>query len=75
MRLHLAQEFADFYTGAFTLRFDRAATAVNFMYNLEEQGLLMEFVPQDNLDGVTVTQRAAAPTVISFFTADRQLSQ
>jgi hypothetical protein len=45
---------------------------VNFMYTLDDQGLRIEYVPPDNLERVTVTRRAAVPTVIYFFKTGRQ---
>jgi hypothetical protein len=77
MGLFLDSALEERYTGAFTLRFDstgNAGIAVHFMYTVDGQGLRIEYVPPDNLDGVTVTRRAAAPTVIFFFQTDRPLA-
>ncbi|GHU60628.1 lipoprotein [Spirochaetia bacterium] len=70
MGLFLDPTLEERYTGAFTLRFDSISNtgiAVHFMYTVDDQGLRIEYVPPDNLEGVTVTRRAAAPTVIYFF--------
>jgi hypothetical protein len=75
MGLFLGRDLEERYTGAFTLRFDGISgpgIAVHFMYTLDDQGLRIEYVPPDNLDGVTVIRRAATPTVIYFFKTDRQ---
>ncbi|MFP3041041.1 SH3 domain-containing protein [Treponema primitia] len=74
MELFLGRELEERYTGAFTLQFDGISSSgikVNFMYIVEDQGLRIEYVPPDNLEGVTVTRRAATPTVIYFFKTDR----
>ncbi|GHV78049.1 lipoprotein [Spirochaetia bacterium] len=75
MELFLSPDLEDRYTGAFTLRFDgvsSGAIAVHFIYTPDDQGLRIEYVPPENLDGTTVTRRAPAPTVIYFFTTDQQ---
>ncbi|MDR3145970.1 MAG: SH3 domain-containing protein [Treponema sp.] len=40
--------------------------ALSFIYTLDDQGFRLEHVPADNLNGITVTRRAASPTVIYF---------
>jgi hypothetical protein len=75
MGLYLGHDLEKRYTGAFTLRFDGISgpgIAVHFMYTVDDQGLRIEYVPPDNLDGITVIRRAATPTVIYFFKTDRQ---
>jgi hypothetical protein len=75
MRLFLASSMTDRYGGAFSLRFDGIggpAAIVNFMYITDGQGFRIEYVPPENLDGVTVIRRAASPMVIYFFRAETQ---
>ncbi|GHT82927.1 hypothetical protein FACS1894137_02800 [Spirochaetia bacterium] len=70
MELFLGSDLEERYIGAFTLHFDDINSGdigVHFIYTVDDQGLRIEYVPPDNLDGVTVTRRAAAPTVIYFF--------
>jgi hypothetical protein len=70
MRLFLGPSLAGLYDGAFTLRFDSAETGgfpVHFLYTLDSQGLRLEHVNRENLDGLTVTRRAASPTIIYFY--------
>ncbi|MDR2740100.1 MAG: SH3 domain-containing protein [Treponema sp.] len=77
MGLYLGRDLEERYTGAFILRFDGISgpgIAVHFMYTVDDQGLRIEYVPPDNLDGITVIRRAATPTVIYFFKTDRQSS-
>jgi hypothetical protein len=74
MGLFLSPDLEERYTGALTLHFDginNAGTEVHFMYTADEQGLRIEYVPPANLDGVTVTRRAASPTVL-YFSKDEQ---
>ncbi|WP_041611266.1 SH3 domain-containing protein [Treponema primitia] len=75
MGLFLDTELEERYTGAFTLHFDGISSSgirINFMYSSDEQGLRIEYVPPENLNGITVLRRAASPRVIYFFKADRQ---
>jgi hypothetical protein len=75
MGLFLSSELEERYTGAFTLRFDGIAGAgaeVHFMSATDDQGLRIEHVPPDNLEGVTVVRRAATPTILYFFKTERQ---
>jgi hypothetical protein len=75
MELFLSPDLEERYTGAFTLYFDGISSsgiAVNFLYTTDDQGLRIEYVPPENLEGVTVTRRAVAPTVIFFFRDNRQ---
>lgn len=81
MGLFLAASLEDRYNGAFSFRFGGIETAggaaeaggtVHFMYTLDSQGLRMEYVSPENIEGVTVTRRAASPMVIYFFRAANQ---
>jgi hypothetical protein len=70
MRLFPGSSLEGLYTGAFTLRFDRAGSGafpVNFLYTLDSQGLRLEHVSGENLDGPTVTGRSASPVIIYFY--------
>jgi hypothetical protein len=70
MRLFLGPSLEGLYDGAFTLRFDGAGGAgfpVHFLYTLDPQGLRLEHVGGENLDGLTVARRAASPMIIYFF--------
>jgi hypothetical protein len=40
---------------------------VYFMYTIDSQGLRVEYVPPESVDGATITRRAYSPTVIYFF--------
>ena len=73
MRLYLAASLNDRYDGAFTLHFDgigNAGARVDFLYNLETQGLRIEHAPQTSMDGITVARRASSPLVIFFFRSE-----
>jgi hypothetical protein len=73
MRLFIAPSVTSPYTGAFSLNFNGiggSGVTVDFMYALDDQGFRIEYVPPENIDGVTVTRRAASPTVIYFQRAD-----
>jgi hypothetical protein len=75
MGLFLNRDLEERYTGAFTLRFDGIAgvgAALHFMYTVEDQGIRIEYVPPDNLEGVTVMRRTATPTILYFFKTERQ---
>jgi hypothetical protein len=70
MGLFLGRDLEERYTGAFTLRFDGIAgvgAELRFMYTVDDQGIRIEYVPSDNLEGVTVMRRAATPTILYFF--------
>jgi hypothetical protein len=74
MGLFLGSDLEQRYTGAFTLRFDGIAgpgAELHFVYTVEEQGIRIEYVPPDNLEGVTVMRRAATPTILYFFKTER----
>jgi hypothetical protein len=73
MRLFIAPAVTSPYTGAFSLDFNGIGgpgVAVDFMYTLDTQGFRIEYVPPENIDGVTVIRRAASPTVIYFHRAE-----
>jgi hypothetical protein len=70
MGLFLGSGLEERYTGAFTLRFDGIAgpgVDLHFMSALDDQGLRIEYVPPENLEGVTVMRRAVPPTILYFF--------
>jgi hypothetical protein len=74
MRLFLAPTLRSPYLGAFSLNLNGIGgpgATVDFMYTIDDQGFRIEYVPPENLDGVTVTRRAASPTVIYFQRAGR----
>jgi hypothetical protein len=74
MGLFLGRGLEERYTGAFTLRFDEIAgetASLHFMYTVDEQGLRIEYVPPDNLEGVLVMRRAATPIILYFFKNER----
>jgi hypothetical protein len=69
MGLFLSPALEERYTGAFTLHFDGAGDsgiAVHCLYSVDEQGLRIEYVPPDNLEGVMVMRREVSPMVIYF---------
>ncbi|GHT77405.1 lipoprotein [Spirochaetia bacterium] len=74
MGLFLSAALAGRYDGAFILNFDGAgeprATA-RFCYTLDDQGLRIEYVSEDALDGITVRRRDSSPTVIYFFKTEQ----
>jgi hypothetical protein len=75
MGLFLDSGLEERYTGAFVLRFDGIAgvgAELHFMYTVEDQGIRIEYVPADNIGGVTVMRRAATPTILYFFKTERQ---
>jgi hypothetical protein len=74
MGLFLADSLGNRYGGAFSLTFDginkgasEAGGTVHFLYSMDKQGLRMEYVSPEDIEGVTVTRRAASPMVIYFF--------
>jgi len=75
MRLFLSGSLSDNYAGAFTMRFDGISgqgAQADFMYNLDSQGLRIEYAPQTSMDGLAVVRRASSPLVIFFFRTDMQ---
>jgi hypothetical protein len=82
MGLFLASSLEDRYDGAFSLTFNgmsalgnaaEAGRTVHFMYTLDAQGLRLEYAAPENIEGVTVTRRAASPMVIYFFKAENNV--
>jgi hypothetical protein len=73
MGLFLPPDLQRGYDGAFSLYLDGPVSGsdqrIHFLYTLESQGFRIEYVPQANLDGVTVTRRSGSPMVIYFFKA------
>jgi hypothetical protein len=67
MGLFLDSSLENRYDGAFSLYFNGAGNAVNFLYTVDSEGLRIEYVPQTLVEGVTVIRRDASPTVIYFF--------
>ncbi|MDR3130710.1 MAG: SH3 domain-containing protein [Treponema sp.] len=58
------------YTGAMSLKFygiGGPSVPVNFLYAFENQGLRVEYVPSENISGVTVNRRSSSPTIIYFY--------
>jgi hypothetical protein len=73
MRLFIAPAVTSPYLGAFSLDFNGIGgpgVTVDFMYTIDDQGFRVEYAPPENIDGVTVTRRAASPTVIYFHRAE-----
>jgi hypothetical protein len=71
MGLFLGPSLENLYTGAFTLHFDQAGTdsfPVSFLYMLDLQGVLLEYVSdEENIDGITAIRRSASPVIIYFY--------
>jgi hypothetical protein len=67
MDLLISSSFEDRYNGAFTFYFSNGTTAARFMYNLDDQGLRLEVLPDFAVDDVTVTRRASSPMVLYFY--------
>ena len=67
MGLYLDTGLQSKYDGAFSLRFNGARDDTAFLYNLDNNGLRLEYVSAANIDGVLVTRRDSSPTVIFFF--------
>jgi hypothetical protein len=68
MRIFLAPSLENRYAGAFTLQFNGEKGAdVNFLYSFETQGLRLEYISKNCIDGVTVTRKESSPTIIYFF--------
>jgi hypothetical protein len=64
--LYLDSSLTERYAGAITMRFNGVKDGVRFLYSLENNGLRIESLTPDCVDGVTVTRRSASPTVIFF---------
>ena len=69
MNLFLTESFSERYNGAFTFRFMDIwqNNTLSFMYNLDNQGLRLEVVPDYAIEKVTVTRRSASPIVLFFY--------
>jgi len=69
MDLFLSQYLGEQYNGAFTFRFTdiRQNNTLFFMYNLDNQGLRLEVVPEYGIDNITVTRRSTSPMVLYFY--------
>jgi hypothetical protein len=70
MDVFLAPALQEWYDGTFSLRFDVAgggSARVIFIYIMDTQGLRIEYVPMDNLDGLIVPRRSMSPMVLYFF--------
>ncbi|MDR0758692.1 MAG: SH3 domain-containing protein [Treponema sp.] len=74
MGLFIAPSIAGPYQGAFSLTFNGIGgpgVTVDFLYTLgqesaDDQGFRIEYVPPENINAVTITRRAASPTIIYF---------
>jgi hypothetical protein len=67
MGIYLSPALAERYTGAFTLKLDRVSgepARLTFLYNLDNQGLRLEFVPRENVNRSAVTRRDDSALVI-----------
>jgi hypothetical protein len=69
MDLFLSQSLSERYNGAFTFRFTdiRQNNTLFFMYNLDNQGLRLEVVPDYGIENTTVTRRASSPMILYFY--------
>jgi hypothetical protein len=72
MRLYLDAALVGRYDGALTLHFNVVSGTqpeVNFMYTLDRvsSGLRLEYIPQSNIQGVTVLRRTANPLIIYLY--------
>ena len=67
MDIFVAPSFIELYTGAVTFRFTGGQDTIRFMYNLDNQGMRLEVVPEYAVEDVTVTRRSSSPVVLYFF--------
>ena len=69
MDLYISQSYEERYNGAFTMKFTdvRQNGNVYFMYNIDNQGLRLEVVPDFGIEDVTVVRRSASPFTLYFF--------
>jgi hypothetical protein len=68
MDLFITPSFEDQYNGALTFRFtDGSRLILRFMYNLDNQGLRLEVLPDYAVEEITVTRRSSSPVVLYFF--------
>jgi hypothetical protein len=74
MDIFLSTALAERYNGALSLRFAGSdggtAAVVRFMYMLDNQGFRLEVAPESSFEDITITRRAASPTVLYFFKDD-----
>jgi len=68
MDLFITPSFEERYNGACTFKFsDNPKSVIRFMYNLDNQGLRLEVLPDFAVEDITVTRRASSPVVLYFF--------
>jgi len=69
MDIFISPSYEELYNGAFTLRFTdiRQNNTLYFMYNLDNQGLRLEVVPDYCIEDITVMRRSTSPTLIYFY--------
>ncbi|MDR1374508.1 MAG: SH3 domain-containing protein [Treponema sp.] len=70
MGLYPDYALEDRYDGAMALNFSGIggpAVPVYFLYIIDDQGFHIEYIPPENVEGVTVMRRSANPLVIYFF--------
>jgi hypothetical protein len=76
LSLFLDSSLESIYSGAFTIHLNNiggGTSHAHFLYAVEEDnavgesGLRLEFVPQDNIEGVTVKRRTPSPTILYFY--------
>jgi hypothetical protein len=76
LSLFLDPSLEEAYDGALTIYLNTiggGTTRVHFLYAIEggntanTHGLRLEFVPQDNIEEVTVKRRAPSPTILYFY--------
>jgi hypothetical protein len=75
MGLYLDHTLEGRYDGAMALNFNGIggpAVPVYFLYIVDDQGFHIEYVPPENVEGVTVMRRSANPLVIYFFKSQYQ---
>jgi hypothetical protein len=77
LSLFLDPSLQPVYDGAFSIHLNNiggGTSQAHFLYALEEgasvgeYGLRLEFVPQDNIEDVTVKRRTPSPTILYFYT-------
>jgi hypothetical protein len=74
--LFVSRSLQSSFDGAFSFYFDGIGTdgsVMHMLYNLDDQGLRLEYVPSANInESSVVLRRAAAPLVIYFFRTEQQ---
>jgi hypothetical protein len=77
LSLFLDPSLASIYDGALSIHLNNiggGTSQAHFLYAIEDgntagqYGLRLEFVPQDNIEGVTVKRRTPSPTILYFYT-------